>query len=470
MKKTKIVFLQRQWEDNLGVLWISALLKQHGFSCEIIIEEPGTYEEVAKLAPDLIGYSCMTGQQDWVLESIRKVRQAGVGALVVMGGPHPTFFPEVLMNGELDGICRGEGEFATLELVEALEIGAEYTAIQNFSWKIGGEVVANSLRPLLEDLDQLPMPDRSYYERYKFLRTNPFKIFITGRGCPFKCTFCFNHALHAMYGTPALYVRRRSVEKVLEELEYVDNKWGIKEVRFSDDHFALSSEWLRKFAPLYKHSINKPYTVNARVDILNEARVKLLGESGCRLLCFGIETGREDLRNRTLEKKITDVQIFAAAQLLRKYGIRFLTSNIIGLPGEAPGDAWKTIAINQKIRTNLPWYSMMQYFPGTKIFQDAVDAGIISNDFDPGSIKNYFENKYITQDNMNELHNIHSFSILVSRLPLLTPLAKYLARRFKHNMLFRLIFKASYIWLTIKRANFDMTRLLTGYRYYLKGL
>ncbi len=468
--KTKIAFVQKIWEDNPGVLSISAVLKENGYSSQVFIEQKQTYRDLLEYSPDIIGYSCMTGEQKWVFSSVKKVKELGLQSLIILGGPHATFFPTVLENPLIDAICVGEGEHAMLELAKRIEDGKTYHDVKNFHFKQNGTIIKNELRPLISDLDSIPFPDRSYYEDNKFLSSNPFKIFITGRGCPFKCTFCFNHVLQELYGNTSRYIRRRSVDNVMKELIDVIEKWGIDQVRFSDDHFALDIAWLREFSIAYRKLIAKPYTINARADILNEERIVLLKESGCRLVCFGVETGNEDARNNILNKKISDKQIIQSATLLKKYGIRFLTSNIIGLPNETPEDAWKTIEINQKIGTDLPWYSMMQYYPGTLIYQNACKAGLIGHEYDVDKMGSYFENDYLQQDHMDELKNIHSFSIIVTWIKPLTPLAKILAKKIAPNIFFKIIFKLSYSILTLKRANFSFLRILKGLKYYLKSV
>jgi len=467
MKNTRIAFIQRNWEDNLGILWISSVLKNNGFETRVRIEEENTYNEMRMFEPGIVGYSCYTGDQRWVSSSIVKLKGSGVKAKIIVGGPHATFFPEMIENEPIDAICRGEGEYAMLEYAEMLEKGEGRHDIQNLTFKTPNGIIHNELRPLVSDLDELPFPDRSYYDSYKFLATNPFRIFITGRGCPYKCTFCYNDALHQLCGAESKYVRRRSVDNVISELVDVRDKWGIDEIRFSDDHFTLSVDFLREFSLKYSEQINRPYTVNARADSLDEERISYLRESGCRLVCFGIETGREDLRNKVLRKNIMDDQIINAAKLLKKYGIKFLSSNIIGLPHEKAEDAWKTIEINQRIGTDLPWFSMMQYYPGTQIYQEAMEEGIIAKNFNVDDIGTYFKNKYLKQENIGELQNIHSFSILVSRYRFFEPIARFLAKSFKPNAFFRMIFRLSYFMVTLKRTNFKISRILFGLRYYL---
>jgi radical SAM superfamily enzyme YgiQ (UPF0313 family) len=470
MNKRRIVFLQRELEDNLGVLWIASYLSMHGFDARVLLEEKATYSEIAELKPSVVGYSCMTGQQDWVIESIAKVQALGQGSLCIVGGPHATFYPKMLENGTADAIVRGEGELAMLDFMSRVEGGGDLLSVPNTVWRKDGETIANPLHPLLPDLNILPIPDRSYYGRYRFLAQNSNRTFITGRGCPFQCTFCFNHALHAMYGKTARYIRRHSTEYAIRELVDVKRRWGLTEVRFSDDHFSLDSAWLAEFIPQYRREIGRPFSINARVDSLDEEKIALLAEGGCRLVCFGIETGREDLRNTVLKKRITDGDIVNTAQLLHKYKIRFLSSNIIGLPGETAGDAWETVRINQRIGTDLPWFSLMQYYPGTEIYRQASEAGMIAPDFDPGRIKSYFRNSYLKQGNMGELQNIHSLSILCCWLPFLTPMASWLAGKAPPNAAFRLVFTFCYGLLTIRRSHLGLCRIVKGLGYYWRRL
>ena len=467
MKRIKIVFLQKEWEDNLGILWISAVLRKHDFDTRVIVDGKHAYREIQDVAPDVIGYKCMTGDQSWIIASINKIKSLNLNSKILVGGSHPTFFPNLIENSLLDVICRGEGEYATLEYVQSLEEGKDPYHIQNLSFNVDGEIIENDLRPFISGLDELPFPDRSYYDRYQFLASNPYKIMITGRGCPFKCTFCYNHALQILYGQSSKYIRRRSVDNVIEELLEMKHKWGIDEIRFSDDHFTFSARWLKEFSSIYKKEIGRPYSCNSRADVLDEEKVSYLKESGCRLVCFGIETGREELRNKVLKKGIKDEHIVRAARLLKKYKIKFLTSNIIGLPHETEEDAWETIRMNQEIETDLPWFSMLQYYPGTQIYQKAASEGLL-DDFDMDKLGSYFKNDYLRQDNIAALQNIHSFSIITSRHKRFEPFARVLVKSKVLSPIYKFIFKLSYLTLTIKRANFKFFHMARWFRYYLK--
>ncbi|HUW13986.1 MAG TPA: cobalamin-dependent protein, partial [Anaerolineae bacterium] len=116
-----------------GVMWISSLLKQHGHETKMVVAtEQDPLEVAAEWQPDMLGYSVYTGTQKIYLELNRKLREVVPGALSVFGGPHPTFFPEMIEQDGVDGVCVGEGEYATLELLDALEAGTDPSGI--LSW------------------------------------------------------------------------------------------------------------------------------------------------------------------------------------------------------------------------------------------------------------------------------------------------------------------------------------------------
>lgn len=470
MKANRIVFLQRDWEDNLGVLWLVASLNKEGFDARVLIEEKHTIHELQELEPNIVAYSCMTGQQKWVLNSICKLRAAGLQALFIAGGPHPTFYPQMVNNKELDCVFRGEGEDAIIEFMKRYEGRGDLKSSPNTVWRTEDGLISNPMLPLRMDLDTLPFPDRSYYGRYSSLAMASYRTCITSRGCPFQCTFCFNHALHKMYGTKSRYVRRHSVEYTLAELRRLKKNWGIKELRFSDDHFVLDQRWLEEFIPRYCQEIGSPFVVNARVDALDEDKIRLLAEGGCRLVCFGIETGNEAKRNTILNKNILDEQIISVSALLKKYGICTLASNIIGLPGETPQEAWQTIHLNQKIGTDLPWYSLMQYYPGTKIYEQAKFMGLISNDFDASGITSYFRNTYLHQPHMDELINIHRYSILATWFPFLEHPLRFLAEKIRPNAFSMIIFKICYAVLTFRRTHISIRQVFSHLGYYIRRL
>lgn len=460
----KVAWLQNTWTENLGSAWISAVLKSKGHASEFFIEQRGWLKALKQYGPELIAFSCTTGIHCWALETAKRLKKEGLeGIPFLMGGPHPTFYPEVIYEEGIDLICRGEGEEAEVELVEALAAKSDITKISNLWVKRNGRILKNDLRPLIADLNCLPNPDRSYCDKYSLLKHYPYKSVITGRGCPYGCSFCFNAELRSYYQGKGKYLRRRSVGKVIEEIAELKERYGLGSVRFVDDIFTLNKDWLREFASLYRREIGLPFTCNVKPELMDGEVAGLLRESGCRLALFGIESGSERIRSEILNKNLSDQEIISCASLLRENGIRFATFNIIGSPGETLSDARATVEINQRIQTRYPWCSLMQFYPGTKIYQIARDQGALEEEGEGGrgpkvSEMTYFRDTQLLQDNKAELINLHRFFVILVKFPWLTPLIRPLLK-LRPNFMFDLVFLFSYAYITLRRSEMGLWRL-----------
>ncbi len=466
----KVAWLQNTWTENLGSAWISAVLKSKGHKSEFFIERRGWLKALKQYAPELIAFSCTTGIHSWALETAKRLKKEGLeGIPVLMGGPHPTFYPEVIYEEGIDLICRGEGEEAVVELAEALAAKTDPARIENLWVKIDGRVFQNDLRPLIADLDCLPHPDRGYCDKYSVLKHYPYKSIITGRGCPYGCSFCFNTELRSYYQGKGKYLRRRSVDKVIGEITELKGRYDLSSVRFVDDVFTLEKDWLREFAPVYRREIGLPFTCNIKPELVDGEVAGLLKESGCRLALFGIESGSERIRKEVMNKKLSDHEIMNCASLLKESGIGFATFNIIGSPGETLSDARETVEINRRIGTRYPWCSLMQFYPGTKIYQIARDRGALGGGGEGGRGPNvseitYFRDTQLLQDNKSELINLHRFFVILVKFPRLTPLILPLLK-LRPNFMFDLVFLFSYAYITLRRSEMGMRKLIRlGFR------
>ena len=264
-----------------GVMQVSSLLRQCGHETKMVVASHGDpLEEALAWQPDVLGYSVYTGTQRGYLELNRSLRAQLPDAISIFGGPHPTFFPELVEEEGVDGVCVGEGEFATLDLLNALQEGRDCSSIPNWHWKMpSGQIRRNVLRPLLTsaELDELPFADRELvYDSHPPTRRHMIRPFITGRGCPYNCSFCFNKAYSQLYGGRGPRVRRRSVSNVLAEIADVRDRYGLDFVIFFDDTFILQKAWLREFAVEYPRQIGLPWWAQARADLLSEERAVFL--------------------------------------------------------------------------------------------------------------------------------------------------------------------------------------------------
>lgn len=464
MKPVRFAFLLNTWDDNLGPMYISSFLKAAGHASDIFIEERGWLERVAAWQPDVLAFSVITGHQQWTIQVAARLRaimgQQGRRPLVLVGGPHPTYYPEMILDPQVDVLCQGDGEEAALELAHAIGTGNWRTDIPNLSFKADGRIITNEMRSLGRDNDRFAFPDREYYARYPLMRDNPYRNVITGRGCPYKCNFCFNPTLMDMYKGKDPYIRRRSVDDVIRELVDIEARWGLQGVRFVDDLFTLNKTWLREFLPEYKKYVGKPFTCNVRADVLGEEMAAKLKEAGCRMVLFGIESGSQRIRNEILKKTLSDAEILESAAILKKHKIQITTYNMIGSPGETTEEALMTIDLNRKIKADFPWCSLVQYYPRTDVFNVAKKMGVVEEEFDFNRIGfTYFEAPSTNQPNRDELVNLHRFFLLFVKLPFLQPLLMPLVKKVKPNRLFAWLFVISYGFITLGRSQMGLVRL-----------
>ena len=456
-----LLFLQSIWFEFLGTMSLVSSAAAAGFKVGIRIgTDAELLDEVRKLKPRWVAFSCVTGIQGWAVQLAERIRAINPDIRILMGGAHATFFPEILdREPALDAICVGEGEAVIVDLLRADDTPEAWSAIPNLHVRSGDTIIRNDVRPLIEDLDALPFMDRDAYYRYPMLRDNPVKLLITSRGCPNACTFCFNHSSMKLYQGKGRYVRKRSIASVMDELEWLVSKYPVKTIRFEDDLFGTHRQWLLEFCTEYPRKFRLPFICFMRADSIDRDVVKALVDAGCYNVVIGMETGDEYLRNTVLKKKITDEQLFEAAHLFHEFGLRFCTTNIFGLPGETFGQSLKTVRMNQAIRPTFTWCAIFQPYPRTELGRMVLEQGLVesldADDIDP----NYHSRSLLRQPEIGRSVNLHHFFYLLFRFPWLLPVLKPLTR-IPPNGLFILIHRISFLFIYAKRWNISIIRAI----------
>jgi len=472
LEKMKVLFIQENaLSESLGLCSLSACLKQSGHECDLLLAShaKNLYGAVAAYRPDLIGFTVFTGMHKSLFSLIRELKRQ-FKVPVVLGGPHPTFYPHECFEEchEIDMVCRGEGEQALLGLVNALRDGTDYTNIPGLWVRKDGRVVDNSIALLNVDVDRLPLPDRSLYFKYDFIRDFPLKRFISGYGCPYRCSYCnqpfFENEYKREYNVgKSSFVRNKSVNKVIEEILQVRRTAAMTRVHFSDDLFAISRKWLREFAEKYPCEVGIPFSCNMRFDLIDEEMAALLRKANCFAVASGIESGNDFLRNKVVGKKLSNEQIIRGASLLHRRGIKVLTSNIVALPGETLENALETLRLNQKIKADYVRMNTLIPFPKTEITNYAIEHGYLPKGF---SLKNITisdpTHAHCKTDAENEFKNLCSLVVLLVKFPFLNRFI-YSILRFKHNGLIR----ALGILNVFQEIIFFRTNLIQVIRFYL---
>ncbi|MBN2385035.1 B12-binding domain-containing radical SAM protein [bacterium] len=458
----KVAFVQNFWFEFLGPMYLSSYLKAHGHQVELFMSDriDTCVSEVEAFDPNIIAFSCSSGSHQFA-SHFAAAFKARRSVYAVMGGPHATFYPAAVKQDQIDLLVRGEGEEAILELVEALEQGRDYRQIRNLVYREGEQIVQNPVRPLIEDLDSLPSPDRGLYYKYKYLRNNPNKHFITGRGCPYQCTFCCNKSYKTLYHGLGKMVRRHSVERAIGDIVALHRDYGFSALRFDDEVFILSPDWLSTFLECYTEQVHIPFSCLIRADLLKEDMARLLKRAGCYIAYFGIESGNEHLRNEILKKRVTRADIVTTAKLLEQFGIKSGTFNMLGIPGETVEMAFETVKLNQEIRADYPWCSIVQPYPDTELEKIALDMGCLHQ---AGSIdtfsSSYFNKSVIDNPFSEQLENLHKFFYVLVKFPLLEPFIRRLIKM-RSNILFDFIFQITYAYRYIKTYRISWIRLAT---------
>ena len=372
MKKLKIAFVV----DKIGFLELfsipilSSLSKRQGHSVRLIEfghNQKKACNEIVSLNPDIVAYSICSNETKRFL-NINKILKNRASFLSLFGGPHPTFFPSFIREEGVDAIYRGEGDISFPAFLKDFGEDKMY-GTKNFSFKKdGGEIIENSLADLLPDLDNLPFPDREIiYSISYFLANNPIKSFFAGRGCPFDCSYCFNHAYNAMYRGKGRIMRTKSITYLFNEIKTVADRYPLTFIKFQDDIFGHNHSWLAEFAQRYPREIKLPFLCYARPNMITEGYCRQLKRSGCYSVSLAIECGNERIRNSILNRNTSDEQIISACENLRKYGIRMYVLSMIGLPQETDNDIFQTLELNERVKPDFADASIFQPYPGTKI-------------------------------------------------------------------------------------------------------
>lgn len=413
----------------LGVLTLSAVAEQHGFECEIIDIrfEPCLMKEIKAYNPDVIAYSVVSFDWKYFI-GFNKFLKKKLRFISVFGGPHCTLYPQIINEEGVDIICRGEGENAFLELLFRLSNHGNITDIPNLWIKQNGTIYSNEISNLNENLDSIPFPSYRKLFKYHFYKEIKTAYIMTARGCPFNCSNCINHFYRSIYEGKGQYIRRRSIQNVISELEIIKNEYNAKLIIFNDDVFTYDEQWLFDFSERYINEIGLPFEAYVRADQVSENNIQKLSEMGCKALYFGIESGNPKIRNEILNKKISNRQILMAAQLLKKYNIKIMGFNMIGMPGETFSDSVDTLLLNAKCKIDYALCFVFQPFPAIKLTQYAIENNYFdgkATEFNKNLLSGKIHIKTPEKNKMYRLHHLFTFGV---RNPALIGLVAFLSK------------------------------------------
>ena len=448
MNKKKILFLQQHPFPYFGIMSISAVLKRHNFQTDVLISslEKNVLKKIEELSPDIVGFSIMTPDVKWLFSLSDQIKKH-LNIPIIVGGVHASSCPEIIENPNIDYVVIGEGEDIFLQFIKLYFKGDKISEIDSLITKSAGKELYHRTGDLIANLNELPFEDRDiYYNRYFSLKDVSLKQFISGRGCPFDCNFCFNSFYKTLFKRKGKYVRRKSPEYFVNEIKRVKDNYSLKSLFFADDLFALDLKWLSEFSELFVKEINLPFMCTAIANLITEDIAKVLKRAGCNCVSFGIETGNEDKRKNILNKNISNDDIKKCAKILKRYEIKIQTSNIFAFPGETIEDAFQTIHLNSEIKTDYMFSTLMMPLPNTEIERIAKERNILPHNYNYSCMPDSFHSASVFNfKDVKILENIHKISYICMKLPRYEKFFRWLVKK-NWKRLFFILFAISFIY------------------------
>jgi len=381
-----------QHQGNLGLGYLASTLREHGYTVVICDIESPVDEIVAtaeRLRPMIVGFSLIfqfyIRQYRMIVERLRRV---GITCHFTMGGHFPSLsHVETLREiPELDSVTRFEGEMTLLELADVIGRGEEWRSVPGIAYRDeGGEVRTTPMRALVDDLDLLPYPDRSY-EPEKALGHKALPL-LASRGCARTCSFC---SIQTFYRTaPGKIVRTRRPERVVEEMRSLYEERGIRIFLFQDDDFPLFGPVWRRWAGEFVSEMHRTgldrrviWKMNCRADSVDLELFRSMRDAGLYLVYMGLESGNEE-GLKTLHKQVTVEQNLRAVALLKEAGLLFEFGFMLFDPGSTLDSVAKNLEFLRTILADgcaAAVFCRMLPYDGTPIKDELEKAGRLKGD------------------------------------------------------------------------------------------
>ncbi|MGB8193643.1 MAG: radical SAM protein [Chitinophagaceae bacterium] len=406
-------FDPKQWQTGqpyapLGTLYAAALMRQNGYTVSLFDtmfahnpDEVCTHLDKHNprffvLYDDGFNYltkMCLTNMREAAFSMSRLAKKKGC-TVIVSSSDSTDHFEKYLQEGA-DFVMLGEAEQTLLELTNALNRNESFPGIAGLAYVQDGAVVKTMKRPVMRELDSLPMPawDLVNMKDYRAMWMKSSGYFSmnmgTTRGCPFKCNWCAKPIYGNRYNS-------RSPEHVINELKWLKEKFAFDHIWFCDDIFGLKPGWVKRFADLVQQEqLQFKFKIQARADLLlQDDYIKDLARAGCDNIWMGAESGSQRILD-AMDKGTTIEQIYSATKLLKKHGIKPSFFIQFGYLGETIEDIKKTIGmINELLPAELG-ISVSYPLPGTGFYEKVKsDLKEKTNWTDSDELKLMFHNTY----------------------------------------------------------------------------
>ena len=360
---------------QLGLQYLSAVLHKDGITTEFLDQALlpfGPSEIVRRWRTGRYGFSgfyCDTSMKRKVLAFIRKMLAEEPDMAVVVGGPGYPGFSDYHDIG-VDIVCQGEGERTVSDIVSIYRGERTRNETMGISWLEEDRIEKGMDRPLIENLDDLPFPDRDatpirrYYDWHFYGMRTPFTTAMASRGCPNRCTFCCSPSTGRS-------VRRRTAGNVLAEIDELTGKYGLRYVGFKDDIFVLSKPWLEEFSrglidrgsPVRFSCNMHPFSFKTESDKF----VPLMRRAGLDLTVFGIQSVNPTVL-KTIKRHEEEPRYLAElGKKLKKQGVSVVYEFILGLPGDTEKTIREVLTYTLRTRPHYTMFYTLSILEGSEI-------------------------------------------------------------------------------------------------------
>ncbi len=401
----------------LGLMYLAAVLDKEGYKVEILdafmadaafrtvgdtIEVGLSYNkirgEIQSRKPDLVGVANPFSSQ---IEHAKKVAEVAKGVdpqiFTVVGGPHASVVPETFLQEakSVDVAVIGEGEYILLDLVKFLGGTKKLQDIEGIAYRENGQIKLTHPRPFIKNLDELPYPAYHLVDMEQYL--NPVKIeyrsfkpralaMVTSRGCPYNCCFC---SVHLHMGKA---FRANSAGYVADHLQFVVDKYRVKNVFFEDDNLTFDQKRMEAICDQIverKIKFNWETPNGVRADRLNLELLKKMKKSGCRSVFFGIESGDQTVSDNIIHKDIDLAKVVEVAEMCKQIHLTSGGFYIIGFPGEKTENMKKTVEFGLMLKRD---YNVGMHLLvatpsyGTKLYEECMKKGYVKEDLTPRAL------------------------------------------------------------------------------------
>lgn len=376
---------------QFGISYISSVLRSAGHTTNLVVlsrvngkrNEKILEEEVRGFSPDVVFCTAVSTEHPFIVRMARFLRRSFPSLYIVIGGVHATLDPDAAFDGAFDALCVGEGEYPSLELLRQLGEGIPPSGIPGLRFRKDELIECNESAPFIENIDALPHPDREMWDKWCHEASDAYYPVLLGRGCPFDCTYCCNHALRKI--AKGKYVRMRSPEAIIGEISELVRRFSRRRNFYLEVETIYGDrEWVFRLLEGLERlngSMSEPLSFGTNMRItpkLDPTELfRAMQKSNFKFINVGLESGSERVRREVLNRNYSNDDVVRVTATARKFGLKVNFYNLIGVPGETEEDFRMTLDINRQCLPDKTFPHIFYPYPGTALYATCKAQGLL---------------------------------------------------------------------------------------------